>query len=595
MTAVRVPVPALYIDYLRYDEPTTGAISLINTVPDNNETDVSQSTSIKLQLVSTAPAVDIATDVHIYVTRSSDGLPLHAYDESGIGVGAGFTATALRRASPGSSTSNEFVITLIPPAPFSSLEIITVEVRTRLVGAAEYTVFTYSFVVEDLTAPSISELLWLNPRRALVKFDEEVATTDVPGGSCFIKYFSGNLEIISSSQVRILGETLSSAWIGYFFQMAGSINPVNNRRRTVLAVDTGSRLVTLSDPTMEPDTGIDTNEAGIVVERRTLSASISPYYLAANLTAEGISDPANSATRIQCAYTPIPISAAVPEIEDLPAGENPNQYIFLDFHTDISFGRKYTFNFLGVDDVWENRQAVLQSLAFTSPMFGIPANRLSLWSQPLIPVPDMEEDLANDGQLRKMAVVIQDIMNLVQYYTEELQYLYDPYRCPEHLLDQLLYHLGNPFRFSLPTTRIKRRLAFALQQGAYPIVGTVKGIEYLLRMLLDYNFEVNVFVTAQGWVLGGVLDSNGNSHYGTLGVDTALAPSTAYMNNCYEVRSPIDLTDEQRRMIREIATWADPPDMHLVAIIEPSTSSDTGLHYWVLGTSALGLTTILQG
>ena len=82
---------------------------------------------------------------------------------------------------------------------------------------------------------------------------------------------------------------------------------------------------------------------------------------------------------------------------------------------------------------------------------------------------------------------------------------------------------------------------------------------------------------------------------GKLGFTTVLGPGTAFRRNSYEVISPEDLTDEERRIVIDVCTWGDPVTKHLFRIIEPSSPDLTEQIIWIIGTSALGSGTVLGG
>ncbi len=69
-----------------------------------------------------------------------------------------------------------------------------------------------------------------------------------------------------------------------------------------------------------------------------------------------------------------------------------------------------------------------------------------------------------------------------------------------------------------------------------------------------------------------------------LGNGNYLGPETSRQRYTYEIISPVDLTQEQRDRITQIAEYMHPAHCHLLRIVEPSTPpEDDGLGFWVLG------------
>jgi phage tail-like protein len=391
--------------------------------------------------------------------------------------------------------------------------------------------------------------------------------------------------ILSGNRIALSGVTVSSDWIGYWVSIANSY-PENAGPWQVLAVesgtvaDPGNQILTLNGTLIE-DNGLDVSDAGTTVQRRSIVASVSPYYLEARLTDEGGGTNDGPDAAIQCTFCPVPIEVELPGTEELPTGEDQRQYVYLTFHDDISIGRKYRLHARGIEDLYGNACGDV-TLDFTSPTFGSPANRLTMWSDGIVAASDRKRDLEHDGYLRKLAVVIQDLINVLWYRVDDVAFLDDAGRCPTDWVDHLLYERGNPFRFPIETETLRRRLASALP-GFYKKVGTAPGIVDILKLLLEIEFDVQPYNSADYWRIG----------FSMLGIETVLGPGTAWARNCYEIVSPVDLTDEQRRIVTTVATWSDPADMHLARIVEPSTSTPVVPSYWTLGYSALGLSTTL--
>lgn len=580
--AVKTRIAALYVDDLRYED-LSGSIAVINTMPADDESNVKADWPVQLQIVSLVnTALDPSAKVYFFSTLN--GTRALVYDQAAGGFQTGYSGTATVRKSPGSGVDDELVLSIQPAVAFDSLDCIVVEVEAKLSGWTVPWSTSYDFTVEDLTSAALEEIFWLTPKRARVKFNETVSQSTAPGGAQFVKHFQSSVTVTDSSHVHVAGAELDSSHVGYYFHLAGSATPTNNVARLVTAVNATACELTLSPADLVSDDGADLDEAGAVVNRRTIRGTLSAYKLEHRPELEGLDYPSNSAERIQVGYAPL-ITAASPVLtSELPVGEDPDRYVYLDFRQPISIGRKYRLSFLGIEDAAGNTPATAATLDFTAPIFGYPSGRIGYWHRVCLPMTDQQDDLEAGGYLRRMAVTLQDGMNVLWMGTDQVQYLNDPYRCPEEWLEHLLYNLGNPFKFPLETVHIKRRLAAALQ-AFYKGIGGERAIEDMLYLLLGYRMTIRAFIEADAWILG----------TSKLGYDTALAPGTTWARNCYEIdTNGVTLTDAERRIVRDVATWADPVDMHLIRIVEPGTDPSYESNYWVLGYSALGHNTKLR-
>ncbi|MBM4370143.1 MAG: hypothetical protein FJ098_00715 [Deltaproteobacteria bacterium] len=588
---IRARLGALYVDGLRYVTPVpSGAV--INTIPAEGETDVSVSIPVKLTVVSFIGA--LSNVCQVWLTRLSDGLRILAYDLAAGGFQGPFTGTAVLRASPLSGVNDELALEIVPPIPFTSLDTIIVDVSFEVVGGgAENPIqVSYRFTIEDITAPELEEIFWIEPTLARVKFDEVVSQSASPGGSLFYQHALGGVEVLSANQVLVSGLTLSSSWIGCWLGLAGSCYPWNNGYRKITGVSPSTKILTL-DTTgdrgeMTPDDGRDLTDDGKLFRRRNLRVGISSFRIRARLDQEQIGKTNLDPLRIQCAYEPVIVEVRTVPAVELPSGADPRQYVYLEVHDLISFGRKYTLDGVKVEDAWGNAMAD-DALDFTSPSWGIPGSRLGFWSSGIIAPRDPQWDMEHSGELRRICVVLQDALNCLLWHNQVIENLLEPHRCPEDWLQHWVYTSGNPFRFSLDDQRTLRKLPLALPK-LYKKVGLASAIKEMIFTVLGIHVEIRVYVTSSQWTLN-------NPTWSVLGYTTVLGPSTAFHRNCYEIVSPIDLTVNQRNIIRQIAEWADPMNMHLLRLVEPSMlvpGAPVIPVYWILGVSLLGEGTILS-
>jgi phage tail-like protein len=453
---------------------------------------------------------------------------------------------------------------------------------------------SYTFTIEDLTKPTLESILWIDPRRCRLKFSEPVGAGTTPPGSLFLEHIKGGVEIVSGSTIRLASATPSATWIGTWLSLTGSVHPTNNRVFEVTDVDLTTRIVHVDTSqgvgaALVPDTGVDRDADNNIVRTRTLQLSVSVYRLSARLSEEGADQSPNHADRIQCAYVPVPVAASLPEADEIPPSDSPQLYVVLDWHDDISFGRLYTIEATGIKDLAGNAfDPASSTLNFSTPNFGAPPGRKHLWD--FFPELTQNDDLEHDGELRKMAVALDDLANSMWYRVDTLQHVLDPATTPRHLLNWLLHRHGNPFNFGLTTEQKKRRLAGSLR-SMYRKLGTVGGIEAILEFFLEGVFDIEPFVTAGTWVLNtGMLGYISGPV--TYEFDTMLGGGGAYFRNSYLVRSYRVLTPAERAIIQEICEWADPVNMHLVGIVEPGAT--TGVEFWTLNVSLLTVTTTLN-
>lgn len=560
MTAVKVPIGALYVDGLRYEDPS-GCALVINQIPQDEETGVSTTASINLHIVSLENVALDAT-AKVWITPSSTAIKTLAYDQAAGGFQSGFSGTATVRKSPGSLVDDELVLSFTRSTPFVSKEIVLVEVyaSTSLCPPGGYET-DYWFEIEDITAATIESIFWLRPHKCRVKFNEPVLQTNAPGGALYVNAHTKAAEVIATNQIRLPGVTLSSEMIGYYAAVYGSAYPRNNGAHVITGVNTSTSVLTVATTNLIPDDGRDVNEGDVVVRRRELSVSITPYKFTARLSDEGAAKSADHEDRIQCGYEAVTVLAESVPAAELPTGEDPDEYIYLTVNQHISFNRLYTITAVKVEDLFEN--AITEAtLDFQTPSFGMP-ERLSMWSGGILSQPEKERDLANQGELRKMAVVLQDIFNVLWYEVDQLQYLPEPDRCKTEWVPHLLYNRGNPFRFPIESEEMRRKLGEALR-ALYVRIGTADGIIDMVYDLLGVVITIHPYIDEQAWILD-------DEVYSVLGETTILAAHTDFARNCYEIHTTETLTAVQVRIIRDIARWADPPKMHLVRIVDAVT------------------------
>jgi phage tail-like protein len=186
------------------------------------------------------------------------------------------------------------------------------------------------------------------------------------------------------------------------------------------------------------------------------------------------------------------------------------------------------------------------------------------------------------GDLRRLLLVLQDVVDLLLCSVDEWTQIIDIDLAPEPFLDAILQDLGNPFADCISDLSVtdKRRLARILI-SIYKQKGTEQGIINAVRFFTGIEVTLDIINCRQFWQLG-------VSH---LDIDTILAPPVGSpLWYSFFIVSPVVLTDEQRSRILCIADYMKGAHEHILGVIEPGgeiTPSD----YWILNVSLLGAAT----
>ena len=571
-TTIKVPIGSLSIDNLRYDDsgPADG-LCVINRLPEDDETRVKADTNIAFWIVAYSGAI---TPASIRVWATLDGTRTLLYNGSAGGFQTGFAGASSSitfQKSPGATVNDEALLVIDPESDLVSTDIVTVEIQAQA-GTALLN-DSYSFTVQSTDPPAVDELLWIDPRRCRARFKNPMQQNTNVGGTLYLVDLTGAIEFIAPDTIRVANVAPNADWEGYWLGLAGSAYPQNQGYFLINEVDAAANIIkidTAAYRAFKTDDGIDKDADGNVIRRRTLRATITSYRLESRA--------ADELPSIEVAYEPTVTALSIPEDNEYPQGAEIERYVIIDWHDDVSIGRSYKLHAIkAVNDVYAPA-TLLSAHSFTSPTFGSPADRIKLWD--LFPETDRDDDLSHESQLRKMVVVLQDVLNVLWYRCDTIPTLTDPDVAPRAWVDYLLYSMGNPFRF--PLTELQKRRLIAVLAGIYTQVGTKKVIEDTLAFFTGITFSCRPFLTADFWSLGA----------GTLGVTAILGPGSKYARNAYEIVSPVELNDTQRRQVRDVAEFLDPVYMHLVNIIEPGETPGT-LYFWTLGESALGLNTQL--
>lgn len=287
-------------------------------------------------------------------------------------------------------------------------------------------------------------------------------------------------------------------------------------------------------------------------------------------------------------------SVAVEPVEVLPVVGSTTA---VDVVTDIelTFGAQYLVTVTDVEDLVSNvvtpptNNATLT--AFTPPW---PAGRRFNLIE-FIPQINRTEDVTED--LLRFVSIIQEVTNLLLCLIDKWIEILDPDTAPEDFLDAMLCDLGNPFDFVL--TEIDKRRLLRLLVDIYKQKGTASGIINVVNFFLGVVVTIDVY-NGEGWVLESADNptADGQSPPAGPGQElssaaeeapdpASLGPGEQRLLYTFDIISPIDLTDEQRDRIRELAEYMKPAHTHLNRIIEPATQP-APIDHLELGASELG-------
>jgi phage tail-like protein len=258
-------------------------------------------------------------------------------------------------------------------------------------------------------------------------------------------------------------------------------------------------------------------------------------------------NPANYALARAEAPSVVPSVLSVTKVDDYT--------VDLTLDVQLSPSRAYTLAVSGIADEWGN-VVVGTPVAFTAPPPPFPATRrFDLWK--MLPEINRRKDVT--GELRAFIKCLQEIVDLLLIDVDAWTDILDPDVAPEAFLDAILADLGNPFDFDLSETDRRRLVRVLLPM--YRQKGTAAGIINAVRFFLGIAITITCPLDEETWVLG----------ESELGETTFLGPGDAWSLYSFVIYSPVVLTDEQRRQIREIAEYMKPAHTHLAAIVEPTT------------------------
>lgn len=201
-----VALPVIYLDLTGHvDISDTSRPRVINRHPEPGEDDVPTTNAIELSVVDPG-AAGLATVTKITVTSLIGGVPtvIVAFDQGGGGFHASyFTSTFLPSLSPGSGVIDEHKFQLIRfGLPFVSQEVVSVRVEAATADAALLDI-TYTFTVEDVTAPTLISARTRSLKKIIVTYSEPMRMDASFGGVLRVLEMSGRITFIKNDKAEV--------------------------------------------------------------------------------------------------------------------------------------------------------------------------------------------------------------------------------------------------------------------------------------------------------------------------------------------------------------------------------------------------------
>lgn len=540
-----VKLSATYLDLLAEHDDV--GLFLINVCPSDGQTNIPASDAARIEgpvevscplylsLAYTGSSTGITlTETIIYVTING-GTPVQVYDGSAFDADWTDYSTVAAQTYGDGPNNHEQLFVLIRNSAFSSLDEISVNITGNAEEGGVTLDETYSFIIEDLTKPTVTAVRTRGLKKLRVTFSEAVEqNTGNTGDALLIRDISssitvtpqetGNAHIVSSRNL-FTGED-----VGRYIGIAGAENSANNDIFEILS------LVSTTE--------IEIDSTAVVEEflEPSVLVTIAPYKV------KGVPD----TSLLSPYFEPVVIDA-----ETISTTE-----IELTLHTDITQNRLYNFYASSVWDLNEN-EINTANLEFTTEALSIPKGRVdeAFSMVDMIPPANLEEDTT--GDLTRLLQVLDEPLQLMLYDIDRFSDIMDIDLVDDSNLDAMLNHYGNPFSFAYNLESIEKRRLIDVLVASYKKKGTEVGLENLANYVLGITIDIQPARDVDGqWVLG----------VGQLGSTSILGPGHSYLLYSFdvEVSSPITgLTDNQRLWLVEMIEWGKPAHTHFIRLIEP--------------------------
>lgn len=519
----KVQLPLVYID-----DASTLAFSavprpfIISRVPEPNEIDVPIGTPIEITLVDTG-ASGLATTTTVVVHTSALG-SVNAFVE-GTGFDSTYSGSNFTIAqSPGSSVNDIQKIQLIRTLPFASNEVVTVTV-TAATSDSKTLNTTYTFTVEDLSAPFVAAAYTQGLTNLVVQFSEPVDMTTGSRGALRVRPLTGRVTFTAPSFIEASEANFEPSSSGDYVSVIAANNAVNNAYFKIADVISSQEVLTA-------ETSIESEDSSLNVQAWTGPYKLSPVMEAALLIPS---------------FTP-----AITAATQLDA-----QTVLLTLDQELSPGRPYTLTVSNLNDIAYVPNTVLfTTFVFTAePLQKVENRNFAMWDD-FIPAYNKRNDTSGDNQ--RLVRCLDEVTQLLIHDIDTLTNLQDVDLLPSNALDLTLASLGNPFLF-LDDDLTKRKTIAGLVQ-TFKDKGTDRGIENAVLFFLGIPVIVQAFNLEDGWILGS----------SSLGYDTILGTSEAFLRYSFEIVTSTTLTSDQQTVITQIVNQIQPAHTHFVRFVVAS-------------------------
>lgn len=520
----RVQLPIVHLD----DVSTlgVGAVArpfIISRIPEPRETDVPIASPIEIVVIDPG-AAGLQAVTTVTVTTVAAGT-VNAFIQ-GTGFDTTYSGSHFATGtSPGGSVVDEHKIQLIRNTVFASNETVTIAIHAQTSDGKVLTE-TYSFVIEDLTVPQIALAYTQGLTTLVVQFSEPVLMDASIRGALRVRPLSGRITFTAPDFIEAGEGNFSAANVADFICVTGANNALNNSYFTIADSVSSQEVIT--------------DEVTVTTEGSSLNVLCwtGPYKLAPNMETDLLTP----------SFTPA-ITSAV---------QIDTKTIQLTLDQELSPGRSYTIYGANINDLaYVPNAVILTSCAFVAQPLPVVTNRnFHLWEN-FIPAVNKRHD--NSGDNQRFVRCLDEIVQLQLNDIDNFGNLQDIDLMPEKALDVTLANLGNPFLF-LTDDLTKRKTIGGLVQ-TFKDKGIDRGIENAILFFTGVHAVVQAFNLEDSWILG----------ESSLGYDTILGTSEAFLLFSFEIVTDVVLSATQQTVIQQIVNEIQPAHTHFVRFVMPTS------------------------
>jgi len=487
-------------------------------------------------------------DCQVWVTTNF--VRTQVYDSNGPTLAPGWSVTQAQSTSPGATNPDIWTISLAHTAPLVSDELVTVQVQAATL-TPDTVDETYTFEAEDTRHPTVEQIRFTDRRTMRIKFSEAMNQLAPQSGdttsALFTKDVSGRISYHSSITIGVSTffnviqaptGSFTSEHLGLFIGSAAAQNSRNNGTFTIIEV--------LNDTMVRVDATL-TNEDPVDLTRfKGPTVVISPYRLIAPVSSDSVITPA---------FTPIVLEATTVPQTAIPSYEDPEGYVFLHLHDDPTPNMVYQLELVRIADLAGNE--IGSTYSFTSWLVQTPPGRsFDVWDS-MIPEYNKEQDTTRD--LERVMRCIDEVSKVCLDDVDRFGQMLDPFFTPDHILDTLLKHLGNPFAFAYDLSSDRKRDLISVLVAMYKKKGTDKGIQDITRFFIGKTVTVkDWYIPTDTWTLG----------ESELGYDTYLGPSLSFVRYAFYLEHADALSNEDKDLIRQIVAFVRPAHTHFIGFMQ---------------------------